>query len=80
MNCLSCFYWRRTQEVYWGRCDNRNGVQLDPFRAVLLTKEDFCCSKYSEKFQSTDKKFLSEKVEPVNPWDQAGDVNPRKAH
>ncbi len=79
MNCSSCFHWKRNSDFY-GECDNRQGVQIEPYRAKLLTREDFSCIAYSQKFKSTTGKIVSQKVEPQQPWDQGGDVNPIKVH
>ncbi len=79
MNCLACFHWTR-KNLYWGECDNRQGVELEPARAKLLTKEDFSCAFFSAKFQASSGKYASVKVEPQHPWDQGGDVNPQKVH
>jgi hypothetical protein len=81
MNCLACFHWTRHKKDYlWGTCDNRQGIQLEPNRAALITKEDFSCSAFSAKFQASTGKHKSVKVEPQHPWDQGGDVNPQKIH
>ena len=77
MNCLGCFYWRR-KDIQWGVCENRQGVELEPVRATLITKEDFSCRAFSEKFRVA--KYESVKVTPQEPWDQGGDVNPQKVH